>query len=158
MAKVKQSRQMLLRRLDTIEKRVTMLAGADPSLRDLEVRIEQHRGERERAQARLAALDRKLEKIAEQRSDRSVEDSVAEHMNSRLASVIEEVESRLTRQPDTAAERFLSRVAKLESAVTEQHSAIVELRDFSIRNEQRMQKILNGMDSLISRNLTRGAR
>jgi len=52
----------------------------------------------------------------------------------------------------------MRRVAELESAVAAQHTAIVELRDCSIKTEQTMQKILKSVDSIVSRNLDRTSR
>lgn len=161
------SRHRLLERLDRIEKRIARLSSADPTLQRLDNRIQEQRDERAQARARLAALDEKLARLTARPdvADSAVRESLLRHVDSRLPSAEQELHARLSRESATPPsngspprEQIMRRVAELESAVAAQHTAIVELRDCSIKTEQTMQKILKSVDSIVSRNLDRTSR
>lgn len=161
------TRHRLLQRLDTLEKRISKLTSADPRLHGLEDRVAEQSEEREQARGRLATLDQKLTRLTSHpvSVDSAVRESVRRHLDTRLSAVEGELQARITRKASTpvseeapAQERIMKRVARIESAVAAQHTAIVELRDCSLKTEETMQKLLSSVDSIVTRTLHRNSR
>lgn len=169
----------LLSRLDSLEARLSNLepgSATHPGVRVSEknvseklagsplaaicARLDAHESEADAILARVSAIEKNIARANESTENLALE--LRDWAASDIRRQIIEVESRLAANLDSARResleivvegvqhRVAERIARLEEEVVGQAAAMVELRECSVKTEQSIQKLLVGIDRLVT--------
>jgi chromosome segregation ATPase len=161
------SRNKLVKRLGDLEDRLLSLEAENPATSEARhgrerVELNKQALEVSALRAQLDTEDRQIQELSEtsQRLRVELKDWIDESVTARMAEVETRLKSESQRGQkqtlDAFAEsvqtRVVQRISKLEEEVAGQSAAMSELREYSLRTEQSMQKLLGGLDKLIVKN------
>jgi chromosome segregation ATPase len=128
----------------------------------LQLELDRQAAEVSALRAQLDTGDRQIQALSEtsQRLRGELKDWIDESVTARMAEVETRLKSESERGQkqmlDAFAEsvqtRVVQRISKLEEEVAGQSAAMGELREYSLRTEQSMQRLLGGLDRLIVKN------
>lgn len=153
------SGEHLAERLGDMEERLLSLEAESPV--GIVSRLERQAAEVSAVRTRLDTEGLQIEALSEtsQRLRAELQDWLEESVNSRMT----EVETRLKAESERGQKevldaftenvqtRVIHRISRLEHQVTSQSAAMSELRECSLRTELSVQKLLGGLDKLISK-------
>ena len=120
-----------LRRLESLEERISSFATADVNPED----------------GRLAGTTSQTETAAEEIEIAAQVDAMEKRLRQDLDRRHEE---RLNQVSDALEKRLTDRIAPIEAAIENQRAAVGELREFSLRTETSLQKLLEGIERLVA--------
>jgi hypothetical protein len=154
-----ESGEKLAERLGDMEERLLNLETESPAA--ILSRLERQAEEVSTVRTRLDTEGLQIEALSEtsQRLRVELQDWLEESVNSRMT----EVETRLKAESERGQKQILDaftenvqtrvihRISRLEHQVTSQSAAMSELRECSLRTELSVQKLLGGLDKLISK-------
>lgn len=153
MKKESEKHRRFLERLRAIEKRLALLTGPPQDLSVLEARLSRNRTELKVVRERLALLDQGVVGLTSREA--SADSELRECLRRNAERVAPALDNKLRAFLSTSVDsqnNVNGRVALLEKEVAQQRAALTELQQCSLQTERTMQKLLKGIDRLLTGN------